>query len=236
MAAAVAGGCLTVGIADHTPFPDRRWSDVRMDLGQLDRHVAAVAAARAAHPQARVLLGMECEDVPEWRAWFADELVGRCGCTYLIGSCHYIDEYGHWSSSFAGLDEPRRLEAYVQGCIAVIESGIYAFLAHPDLFGLSNELWTRDCAAAARDICTAAAARGLPLELNANGLRKGSPWGRPGYPWRPFWEVAAAQGVRVVLSSDAHRPEEALHGFSELEALRRELGLQEAVLPFLAQA
>jgi histidinol-phosphatase (PHP family) len=206
-----------------------------MDLGQLDRHVEAVAAARAAFPGMRVLLGMECEDVPEWRAWFADELVGRCGCAYLIGSCHYIDEYGHWSSSFAGLDEPRRLAAYVQGCITLIESGLYAFLAHPDLFGLSNQHWTRDCAAAARDICAAAAARRVPLELNANGVRKGCPWRPWGYPWRPFWEVAAQHGVQVVLSSDAHRPDDTLHGHAELDALRRELGLVEAELPFLVE-
>lgn len=231
----MAGGCLTIGIADHTPFPDRRWSDVRMDLTQLDGHVAAVAAARAAFPQARVLLGMECEDVPEWRAWFADELIAHHGCAYLIGSCHYVDEDGRWSSSFAGLDEPRRLSAYVQGCLGVIEAGLYAFLAHPDLFGLSNQHWTPDCAAAARDICAAAAARGVPLELNANGMRKGTPWGRPGYPWRPFWEVAASQGVRVVLSSDAHRPDETLAGYDELETLRREFGLEPATLPFLAQ-
>ena len=119
-------------------------------------------------------------------------------------------------------------------------SGLFAFLTHPDVFGVCNPTWTPEVAACARDICAAAVALGVPLELNSYGIRKprvpGADGERPGYPWPPFWELAAEAGVQVVLSSDAHRPQDLFAGQAELRTLRDRLGLVEVQLPFLAVA
>ena len=113
--------------------------------------------------------------------------------------------------------------------VAAIDSGLFDFVAHPDVFGCCNLRWNADTAACARDICAAAAARGVPLELNSLGLRRGdidTPEGRRArYPWLPFWEIAAAHGCHAVLSTDAHRPEDVAAGLDDIAAIAKRLGL-----------
>ena len=233
VAAAVAGGVLDLGISDHAPFPDGRWQDVRMQFDELPGYIAAVQAAREAFPQARIRLGLEMEWDPTMAGWY-DELFGRHGLDYLIGAAHYIPITGRWASGFDHLDRPGHLAAFVRQTQDTIRSGRFAFIAHPDILGNSFSVWNPEVAAASADICACAAAEEVPLELNSYGFRKPKVEGeigeRPGYPWPPFWEVAAEHGVSVVLSSDAHRPEDTCAGYDEVAALRDRYGLLEADL------
>lgn len=239
---AAAGGCKVLGISDHAPLPDDRWPDVRMGMEELASYEAAIAQAQAENPDLTILSGLECEWMPEYADYYREELLGRRGYHYLIGAGHYTElEGGVWRGSFDNLRTPDALRRYADLLTRMMEARIFAFVAHPDILGNCNPTWTADTAACARDICAAAAATATPLELNAYGLRKSLVVGeggqqRPGYPWPPFWEVAAAHGVRVVLNSDAHRPQDVLHGYAELCALRDRFGLVEADLAHLVPA
>lgn len=229
---AAAAGCRVLGFSDHTPLPDGRWQDWRMRLGEIDAYEAAVATAAAEQPSLTVLLGMECEWSPELRAYYEDELLGRRGYDYLIGASHLIVMDGEWVGSFDRTVTPAALRAYAAQCVATLESGLFSFLAHPDIMGCCNAGWTSDIAACARDICQASVRTGVPLEINGLGFRK--PWlvhadgKRPQYPWAPFWEIAAEEGVRVVLSSDAHHPQDAVGNFDDVEGMRARFQLATA--------
>ncbi len=237
---AVAGGCKVLGISDHAPMPDGRWINVRMAMEELDAYEAAISAAQATHPQLTMLVALECEHLDENESFYRDELLGRRGYDYLIGACHYSEIEGAWRSSFEGLSTVAKLQAYAKQCIRTMRSGLFAFIAHPDIIGCSNAEWSEETAACARDICAASAALEVPLELNAYGIRK--PWiqtadgKRPTYPWPPFWEIAAEEGALVVLNSDAHRPQDVLAGYDELAAIRDRYGLREADLGRLVAA
>jgi histidinol-phosphatase (PHP family) len=230
-------GLAVLGFSDHTPLPDGRWPDMRMALSELDDYEAAVARAREECPQLRILIGLECEFAPEYESFYRDEILGRRGYDYLIAGCHYTPMAGSWIPSFGGLDSARTLRAYADYTIRSMASELFAFVTHPDLIGCSNQDWTTDTAACARDICQAAATLGVPLEINSYGVRK--PWlatpagARPAYPWLPFWETAADMGVSVVLSSDAHRPVDTMAGYKEVAAIRDLFKLREADLGYL---
>jgi histidinol-phosphatase (PHP family) len=219
-----------LGFSDHTPLPDNRWEKARMALSELDDYERAVSEARSAFPKLRVLLGMECEYVEEFRTFFEDELLGERGYDYLIGAGHYIGVDDSWYGSFDHAVAPANLRRYVDQVIATINSGLFAFIAHPDLYGCCNHLWNDDCAHAARDICQAALASDMPLELNGYGIRK--PWidtpigRRAMYPWLPFWEIAAEEKVKTLINSDAHRPEHVGSGLAELGPMQERLGLE----------
>jgi histidinol-phosphatase (PHP family) len=235
---AAAGGMEILGMSDHTPLPDGRWQDHRMRLEQLPGYVAAVRNCRV--PGLRLLLGMECDWAPQFANFYRDELLARHGFDYLIAGCHFTPDGEQWIGSFDNLTTPARLRAYAAQAEATMASGLFDFLTHPDLFGICNPHWNADTRACAEDICAASVALDVPLELNSYGIRK--PWvpgdngPRPGYPWPPFWEVAASAGVRVVLSSDAHRPQDIFAGVDEITRMRDQLGLIEAELPFLSRA
>lgn len=216
---AAAQGLSAIGISDHTPLPDGRWPTVRMALDELPDYERAVAEAQAALPGIRVLLGMECEIEPAYFGWYCDSYLAR-GYDYLIGSVHFLPAGAQEVSAFGASARPAALAAWAQRIEAGCASGLFAFIAHPDNIAGPEAAWTAEVAAAARDACRAAAAHGVPLELNALGLSEGR-----GYPWRPFWELAAECGCTVVLSTDAHRPEHTLRGLARVASLARELGL-----------
>jgi len=238
---AVARGVRVLGMTDHTPLPDGRWSSVRMDVGDLNDYVAEIAAAREQFPQLRILAGMECEYAPEYQNFYRDELLGRAGLDYLIGGCHAFPYEGRWIGPHGQIgSDPSRLRAYAKYVVEAMSCGMFLFYAHPDVFGCSYLPWDANTAACAREICTAAARLDLPLEINGYGLRKplmATPDGeRRSYPLIPFWEIAAECGVRYVATSDAHRPEDVVACIPECHQLAARFGLIEAELPPLFRA
>lgn len=230
---AAGSGARILGVTDHVPWPDDQWLGVRMSYTELDAHVAEIEAARAAFPGLKILAGFECEFRPEYRAYLEDELLGRRNFRYLIGGLHWAPADGKWPYLENFVAE-RRLSKYAGHAVKAMESGLFAFIAHPDLFGTWAGAWTDDAAACARDICAAAAALNVPLEINSYGMRKAAVKAgdseRPPYPWTPFWEIAAEYPVTVVCNSDAHEPEHLFAGIRECWALADRLGLQPADL------
>lgn len=236
---AAKAGLAILGFSDHTPLPDDRWSDMRMTMAQLNEYEGAFAKARTAFPRMRMLLGLECEYSRDYAGWYRDEVLGRRGFDYLIAGCHYTPLDGRWIQSFGHLTSAKYLAAYARYTTEVMESGLFAFITHPDIIGCSYADWNADLAACADEICAASAALKVPLEINSYGFRK--PWvpsaagARPAYPWEPFWAIAARHGVQVVLSSDAHQPEDVVAGYDEVAAIRDRFGLVEADLSQLGQ-
>ena len=227
---AVARGMQTLGFSDHTALPDDRWRRERMRYAELDDYVRAVRQAAVDYPTLRVLLGMECEYVPQLHAYYEDELFGARGFDYLVGGPHYFERNGDWVGTYGGTTDAASLADYGRYVVSMIESGFFDFIAHPDLFGNCYRDWDADTIACSRDICAAAREHGVALEVNALGLRKiahkkaGNPF--PMYPWLPFWELAAESGVQVIVSADAHRPQDLQARTGQAHAIVERCGLQ----------
>ncbi|MEK6795816.1 MAG: histidinol-phosphatase [Spirochaetota bacterium] len=225
--AAINAGIGILGISDHTPLPDGRWQDVRMHMNELADYCAEIHAAR--RDGITVLTALECEDFPGYRGFYRDVLVPRVD--YLIGGNHYFRMNGAmrgiYDDNILGAAE---LSAYAQHVIAAIGSGLYAFIAHPDLFGYAYHRWDAETQAVSRDICSAAKSFGVPLEINGYGMRKrpvpSADGERAPYPWEPFWEIAGSIGAPVVINSDAHRPEDVAAGIPEGYAIAERYGLR----------
>lgn len=239
-AAARRAGLKILGMSDHTPLPDDRWGRVRMRMDELDEYCAAVADARVAFPELAIYLGMECEFTPAYGAFYREELLGRRGFDYLIGAVHFFPLKGEWVSSFTGVTSARALGAYAEHCIATMRSGLFDFIAHPDVFGMAYRGWDAETRACSRAILEAAADLDVPLEINSYGMRKKPvlTWRgpRPGYPRWPFWELAAEYPVRVVVNSDAHRPRDIVAGMRACRRRAEKLGLREAQFAFAGES
>ena len=220
----------TLGFSDHTPLPDDRWIRARMEVDLLDDYVDAVNRGKEDFPTLRVLLGMECEYVPKFHSFFEDELLGERNFDYLAGGPHFFtDDYGRWQGTYGGTVDRKSLLEYARYVQEMIQSGLFDFIAHPDLFGNCYEKWDANTDAATRDICAAAQDCDVGLEINALGCRKiakKSVLNRfPMYPWRPFWEIASEYDLEVIVNSDAHRPKDLQSMTSEAESLRLECNL-----------
>ena len=235
--AALDQGLSVLGLSDHTALPDNRWPHIRMLIEELPGYCKAVDDATQRFPALTVLKGAECEYAPEYDSFFRETLLGEHQFDYLIGAAHYFPFNGEWIGSYGGADTVAGLRAYTDYFIESMESGLFAFMAHPDLFGNCYLSWDENTIEASRDIFTAAAALRVPLEINGYGLRKEkieTPEGRRRmYPWLPFWELASEYDIEVIVNSDAHRPEDITGKMAEATEIGKQYGLAFADLGYL---
>ncbi|NMA42892.1 MAG: histidinol-phosphatase [Oligosphaeraceae bacterium] len=210
--AALDSGVSILGFTDHCPHPDSRWSAVRMDMSELPGYIADIEKAKIDFPQLHILNGMECEYVPEFGDYQRDYFLDELGLDYLLGACHSYLYKGEYHGVHGQTMDADQLAAYAAYMCACMRSGIYAAMAHPDLFGMAIWRWDAAAESCSRRILQCAQECCVPLELNAYGLRKPLQTYAEGerhmYPVAQFWELAAEYDIEVLVGSDAHQPED----------------------------
>ncbi len=200
-----------VGFTDHTPYPDGRWSETRMKWSDLDDYLGKIEKGRTDFPKLKIYKGFECEWHKDFRNIFEDELLFQRKIDYLVGAEHWVPWHGSWIS-MNDVRTAAHLKAYSDNLTDAISSGLFAFIAHPDIFSKGYNKWDKNTEACAIDILTAAEEFQIPLEINGYGFRKkkinnGNEWINP-YPRTEFWQIASSFKIKVICNSDAHTPKD----------------------------
>jgi histidinol-phosphatase (PHP family) len=229
---AVERGLAELGFADHSPMPAalEPFDNWRMALADLPRYFEAVEQARAAYPQLTIRLGLEIDYLAGHEKWI-EQLATMAEWDFLIGSVHYIapgwdvDNPAHLSR-FQTQPVAEIWELYFDAYERCVASGLFDFVAHPDLpkkFGHRPE---GDLARFYEPVIAALAKSGTAFEINTAGLRK--PAGEC-YPDPGFLKLAREAGIGLLINSDAHAPEEVGAGFETGVTLARQAGFTELV-------
>ncbi len=225
---AVELGLEEIGFADHNPMPGP-FDDWRMDLEELPFYLDSVDQARHAFPKLPIRLGLECDFLPGKEAWIED-LAARAPWDFLIGSVHYLPE--GWE-----VDHPKYLgrhagnaeeiwTSYWDTYVRCIRSGLFDFVAHPDLPKKFGYRPAGDLKRFYAPAVEALAETGVAFEINTAGLRKEC---RELYPTLEFLQLAHAANVPILINSDAHALGELGAGFAEAAALAAEAGYTETL-------
>lgn len=196
--AALDAGVQVLGIADHTPYPGAEVQHMRMAPEEAAGYFASLTALRTEFAgRIDLHIGFEAEYFPDCfdqlRRFLEDY-----PCEYLILGQHFSSARGE---IYYGMpcDDVSVLARYVDLAIAGMETGLFAYLAHPDLCRLRGDQ------SPARPhylrLCQAAKELGLPLEVNLLGFRD-----RRGYPSENFFHIAQEVGNTLILGADAHSP------------------------------
>ncbi len=217
---AIAGHYQILGFADHCPWPfsGHYRSHMRMDpQGGLQDYLKSIRALREQYKgQIEVRVGLECEYFPPYMDWLR-QMAQKEKLDYLILGNHF--EYSEEKGVYFGravVDETM-LNRYVDSALEGMSTGLYAYLAHPDLFMRGYPAFDRCCERASVRLCRAAKERGFALEYNLCGALDNRRTGEEHYPHHQFWQIAAAQGCDVIIGVDAHSP-----GALEDDSLREE--------------
>ena len=208
--AGIKNGLVEIGISDHSPLPDERWLNVRMLMSDLGDYIEEIDSAKREYPQINILKAAECEYAPEYQSFYSEVLLQQHSFDYLVGGVHYVPYHGSWID--CGQLTPRHLVPFAKYSIESMESGLFAFMAHPDVFGYAGLPWDENSIACSKDILTAAQELKMPLEINGYGLRKqklktADGYRRP-YPLPQFWVLAQDYDIEVICNSDAHQPQD----------------------------
>lgn len=199
--AAIEAGFTELGFSDHAPylFDGGYVSRIRMLPEELRGYCDTVLTLREVYRgRITIRLGLEMEYYPAYFSAQA-EFLRDYPLDYLILGQHAI--YNEVEGFYSGRPtaEEKLLDQYVGQCIDGLQSGMFSYLAHPDLICFTGDPAVYD--RQMRRLCRAANAMGLPLEINLLGMSEGK-----FYPNPAFWRIAGEEGVTAILGVDAHEP------------------------------
>lgn len=213
---AIACSLEEVAITEHVPHDniDRRrmhWDEFESYNAQLDMLIEKYSG------QIRVIKGFECEYYPDKLDAYR-MLRDKYGYKLLILGHHTsVDRtVDNFAASSAG-----EVQRYADEVCEALESGLFTFLAHPDVvlcgYGLYDEVVN---SAMSRIFQTCEDMR-IPVEINANGMRD-----HRRYPDRSVWELSKRFDLIYLINSDAHYVEHLCdEGIAETERFAQELGI-----------
>lgn len=183
-----------------------------------------------------VKLGVEFDYIPETIDRVA-EVLNRYPFDLVIGSVHWIDEWGFdiEASSWCGVDVRWAYSRYFELACAAAASGVFDCLGHPDVIKVFGARMPQQAGAERSSelgryydaLVSAAKAGDACLEVSSAGLRR--PAGEA-YPAFDLLKQAYERGVGVTMASDAHEPEEVGSRYDELESWARAAGYTTATV------
>jgi len=212
---AISGGIRRMGFSDHVPlrFDDGFESAYRVPTDQVPAYFETLRALREKYrDQIELYIGFEME---YYRDCFPQMLadVKAAGAEYLILGEHFcVPEHpGPSLHSMRDHADEESIAFYVSTVIEAMNTGVFSYVAHPDLFRFSGDpaVYERHM----RRLCRAAVETATPLEINFLGIRENRI-----YPNDAFWVIAGQEKAPVTFGFDAHDVESAYDEASIVKA------------------
>lgn len=210
--------------SDHGPNPDGYDPSHRMEMRQFLSYKQMVASLQDGKAP-KVLFGIET-DYYEGCQKFLGEWLPRQRFDFVIGSVHYIEDWGFdnpaKSRVWESVDVTVTWRKYFELVGRLADSGLFDAVGHLDL---PKKFGYRPPDKALKEMVQPALDRiaraGMGIELNTSGLRK--PVGEI-YPSPLILSMAHERGIPICFGSDAHTPEDVGAEFDLALGLAREAG------------
>lgn len=199
---ALGAGMRILGFSDHTPylFPGDYYSTFRMRPELLPDYVSTVNRLKEAYKdRLEIHVGLEAEYYPAFFPQTLDFLREQ-NVEYLLLGQHFVGNEPVGQYSVRETEDPKVLESYCRQVIEAMETGVFTYIAHPDILnftgpGKTYRQWMRTLIQEAKD-------HGVYLEFNQLGYME-----KRNYPNRKFLELVAEENMPMILGCDAHQPE-----------------------------
>lgn len=206
--AALKAGYKFLGFADHAPYKGISRSRARMDWEQLDEYLVSMQRIKEKYAgQIEIKIGFETEFYPEWLEE-RKKLLARVD--YLLLGQHFETPYINDGAEYFDHNSDEEIIHYGETVCKGMETGIFTYVCHPDVFLNGQSEFTEACAKVAHMIAAKAVETDMPLEVNIRGVQKGYKHFDRGlryyYPHRDFWEIVAQYPVKCLYGIDAHDP------------------------------
>ena len=211
---AIELGARGIWFSDHAPFPGDPFRN-RMRYEELEEYLSTFAGLRERFTgQIAVHIGLEAEYLPSYaKQGYYERLRDDPRVEFLLLGQHFAEteadppEYTFsWDKERMERDEYTALgEAVVAG----IRSGWFDVVAHPDRVFRRRKRWDDGMERMSGQIIAAAAAAGIPLELNMHSVTQKHHY------WKEFWKLCPSGPA--VCGVDAHTVDEMVRRFHRQE-------------------
>jgi len=208
------------GISDHAPMDfDTKY---RMNFEQMKKYEKDILDAKEKYKdKIEILLGYEVDYLKD----HMDKRVLNAKVDYLIGSVHFIDEWGFDNPEFIGNYENQDIDEIWQKYFDTIkemaESGLFDIVGHLDLIKVFKFMPNKDVVEIAKDALTAIKKADMTIEINMAGYRKPV---KEAYPSKELLQEAFKLNIPITFGSDAHTPEQVSLYKKEIIELAKSIG------------
>ncbi len=222
---AIQRGITHFGFSDHAPLPDGLREGVTMRAGQEEEYLGMIIDEQKKYSgKIDILVGFEV-DFPIRdtfnRSFFTDSRID-----YLIGSCHYLEDWPVDHPEYIDGYNTRGIdnvyENYYKTISDLVKSNLFNIVGHFDLVKKFGHRSGRDFLSVIDDIAKLLHDNDTAVEINTSGLRKPV---KEFYPEKKIIKILADRKVPITMGSDSHRPEEVGSDFEAASALLKELGV-----------
>ncbi len=194
---AIREGLTVLGFSDHVPMPYK--SNIRMDQSQIEDYVQTLLSLREEYKDSiDILIGYEVE----YSLKYFDNMMNaitQYPVDYLIQGQHFVPDEVHGVYEGAPTSDEKILKDYVDFTIEGMKTGLFSYLAHPDLVNFHGD--DKTYLKHMERLITAANDLDLPLEVNMYGFID-----KRNYPSSLFFDLASKMESRFVIGCDAHYP------------------------------
>lgn len=214
------------GFADHAPMNFD--TTYRMNFNQMQEYENSILDVREKYKkEISILLAYEVDFLSS----YIDERVLNAKVDYLIGSVHFIGEWGFDNPEFIGeykhKDINKIWQEYFDAIKALAKSNLFEIVGHIDLIKVFNFLPTKEIKVLAKDAIKEIKKANMVVELNAAGYRK--PIKQP-YPGKEIMELLCEYDIPITFSSDAHKPEQIGYMKEEIKEYAKEYGYKKCAI------
>ncbi len=197
---AIECGIKYMGFSDHAPyvFPDGYESGYRVPANEAKCYVDELSLLKEKYKdKIDIKIGFEMEYYPSHFDKMLKNII-EVGGEYLILGQHFIgEEHPGGCYTYSETDSTDTLKEYVAVVTEAIKSGVFTYVAHPDIIRFTGDVIAYK--EEMRKICIASREYDVPLEINFLGIRDNRK-----YPNEAFWEVAGEEKSPVTFGFDAH--------------------------------
>lgn len=224
-----------LGISEHAPMPNLRSTNSRLELKNYDLYFKLLNEAKdyAKNYNLTLYKGFEIEYFKHLENLYPKYLKD---VDYLILGQHYIMKNGKEKSTYT-FDDLEDIKIYVETVVEALNTNHFSILAHPELCFFNFKEVTNEMVEMLRPIIKTAKSLDIPLEINANGLRrskyedKNEDLSKVRYPKINFFKMVKEEGAKVIIGSDAHSVD-ALDDFATTKAYQIASDLDLSVVYF----
>jgi histidinol-phosphatase (PHP family) len=174
-----------------------------------------------------ILLGYEVDFLQG--DYILDEIIGS-DVDYIIGSVHYLDDWGFDNPAFIKEYEKRDIDTiwqeYFQANELMAKSGKFDIVGHMDLMKVFRFLPKKEIKTLALQTLKTIKKANMVLEINSSGFRKPI---KEQYPSQDILEVAYELNIPITFGSDAHSIEQVGLYYEDVVTLAKSIGYNEAI-------
>lgn len=220
--AAIQAGYSELGFSDHTPwhYDSSFHATMRMEEDKLPGYIQKLLQMREKYQdQISIKIGLECEYFEKYMPWL-EATLKQYPIDYIILGNHY-DETDETGIYFGSPLTKQQFKKYVDACIKAINTGLFSYVAHPDLayYDTNDPYYIEQM----KRLCEGALQTNTPLEFNLLGYKTYRQ-----YPNETFFKLVKKMGNQVIIGTDAHEPNALLDQKTYQKALHylHQLGIE----------